>query len=129
MMTASDRIDPPNDDPTTIGFWQAQNLQFKIENAELRAKVAAIEADKAAALARESDINNPDRNYQVISNAIALVRVNGEPLKGDAFALYQKVQKLCVTERVHSYVYDDRKHRKVCANDLGDFFNKTGRHG
>jgi hypothetical protein len=128
-MTIADTIDPPNDDPTTIGFWQAQNLQFKTENAELRAKVAAIEADKAAALARELDLTNPDRNYQVISEAIALVRVKGEPLKGDAFAIYKKVQKLCVTERVRSYVHDDKGHRKVCANDLDDFFNKTGRHG
>jgi hypothetical protein len=128
-MTIADKIDPPNDDPTTIGFWQAQNLRFKTENAELRAKIAVTDRITAEALARELDINNPDRNYQTIHEAIALVRINGQRIMRDAFAIYKKVQKLCVTERVYSYVHDDKGHRKVCANDLDDFFNKRGRHG
>jgi hypothetical protein len=125
-MTIANKIDPANDDPTTIGFWQAKDLLHKTVIAELRAKIAVTDKIAAEALARELDITNPDRNYQTIHEAIALVRVNGQKIKGD---LYKKVQKLCVTERVYSYVYDDKGHRKVCANDLDDFFNKTGRHG
>jgi hypothetical protein len=128
-MTIAAKIDPPNDDPTTIGFWQAKDLLHKAVIVELRAKIAVTDKIAAEALARELDITNPDRNYQTIHEAIALVRVNGQKIMRDAFAIYKKVQKLCATGRVYSYVYDDRKHRKVCANDLDDFFNKTGRHG
>jgi hypothetical protein len=112
--------------PTALEDAESRALYFENLTIVLQAKIAADDADKAAALAHDSDRNNPYRNYQIIPAAIALVRVDGQKIKSD---VYKKVQKLCAAERLYSYVYDDTGHRKVCANDLDDFFNKRGRHG
>jgi hypothetical protein len=125
MMTASDRIDPPddppNDDPTTIGFWQQQALHFEAQFLEYKAKDDIREKAAAAALARELDRGNPDRDWQTVLSACCAVGVNG---KSDE----KKVARWYRLKKIYGLKIDDRGHFVVCVNDLRDFLNKTGRH-
>jgi hypothetical protein len=120
-MTAADRLDPPHDDSNSKEYWQEQAQQFEARFLQYKAKDDIRERAAAAALARELDRGNPDRDWQTVLTACCAVGLNG---KSDE----KKVARWYRLKKIYGLKIDDRGHFVVCVNDLRDFLSKTGRH-
>jgi hypothetical protein len=101
---------------------EARALRFQADNIDLRAQIAVLERANAERLAAAMSLDNPDRNFQLLDEACFLVGYDTESER-------KKVWGWLRRGLIYGYKIPGTCHSKVCANDLRDKIDRTGRHG